>query len=1802
MSAQRPALWQQQRVRVGLVVVLLLAALAPALIRQASSQTQIPAYAPHAAATFVGDKELLVGVTLRKANEPTSRVAVQLRDAEGKVLAEQGNPPRDVSGGYAFKLAADKAQAAKATLRIQLDRQHFDLPLGQILLKNGHETSLVCGQEFFAGTTAPFHCNVHGVRSARETVSMSGTVSVRLKDQQGKFHDLYSGRTGEDGQLDTVLNIPALPGGQYTLEVATRSPLGSEKLERAVRVKSDAKILLVSDRPIYQPGHLIHLRALALRPIDLKPVADSDLLFEVEDPKGNKVFKRALKTSGYGVASVDFQLADEVNMGDYHVRAFLGDQRAEKTVTVKRYVLPKFKVNVTSDKTFYLPKETVKAELQSDYFFGKPVEHGKIEVTASTFDVQFRQFHVWKGETDAAGHAKFEIKLPDYFVGTSLQKGDALVKLDVKLTDSADHTESVTKSYTVSDQPIRISLIPEGGKLAPGMENRIFAAANYPDGSPAVCDVAVWIGKDTNAKPLGRAKTNEAGLAEFKVTAKAEQFRAGNWGQRPMEMLGGQQVGWGPAVLLDMTAAAKDQKGNTARALISLNSQPLGENILLRLNKAVYQVGDTLDVEVRTSAGLPTAYVDIVRGGQIMLSRWLEVKNGEAHQKLDVPQNLFGTLEIHAYQMLASGEIIRDSRVVYVQPLNNLKIEVKADKSVYHPGEEGRIRFLVTDGAGDPAAAALGLIVVDEAVYALQDLQPGLEKVYFTLQEELLRPTAQVLYRPQEGLDTLVRQPQLAVPQQQAAQVLLGAVQPRPPARWQVAPDVERRNQFEIQVQQTGWGLYQYVWMNEGALQRDANTGHWHFQKDVLQTGAKSGFIYPYAVQARRGLNSREGLPSLEEIQQSEKDFDADHLANAITKHRMERLAKALVDYTGTKPANLKNVRWHLPPSVLINAARKAGLGDEWLRDGWGQAFKLVERDNTKVNRTGHDQFDHHDLISAGPDRDFETADDISWVRNATRLSGGWWNARHDDQLAQMANPYMYGMRYRGLGGRMELEDLRRAGLAVYANTATRALMRNADAAMPPMAAPAGGGFGGGGNMPAPAAALAERLPTSEAAVVKSQGAPAAEAPITKIREYFPETMLWQPALITDDHGVADLAVSFADSVTTWRLSASASSKGGALGGVTVPLKVFQDFFVDIDLPVTLTQHDEVAFPVAVYNYLKTPQTVTLDLQNESWFTLLDKDGLTRKLDLEPNQVTSVKFRVRADRIGFQPLTVKARGSKLSDAVKRVVEVVPDGEKIEKVITDRLHGKIAQTIEIPATALPDASSLLVRIYPGVMAQVIEGTEGMLHMPNGCFEQTSSSAYPNIMVVDYIKKARLASPQLLMKSEQYLNAGYQRLLTFERPGGGFDWWGSGEPLVWLSAYALQEFNDMAKVYPIDRAIIDRTRAWLMKQRDKDGTWANIGATHTETIASIGNPKLVLTSYVTWSLLEGGQPREMLKPSVDYIRTNVKDAGDNAYMLALAANALAAYDVKDDSTLTVLQRLEKLRKDLPDWRACVYPTQGQSLSYAHGDSVNVETTALAVLAMVRTGQFTNSVNKSLTYLVKAKGNGTWGSTQATILALKALVAGMTGSAQKGTTPFTVLVNGKEAARGSVTEENADVLQAFDLKRFVQPGENQVKIEVQGETSLMYQIVGRHYEPWKKVVQPSEKQGFDVRVDYDRTRLSTSDVLRAKATLTYHGRLPANMVMIDLGIAPGFTVDTGDFAEMVAKKEVNRFSVTSRQVILYLSDLRPGETRTFEYALRARFPLRAKAPAAVAWEYYTPDNRAESRPVELTVVEKK
>jgi hypothetical protein len=152
------------------------------------------------------------------------------------------------------------------------------------------------------------------------------------------------------------------------------------------------------------------------------------------------------------------------------------------------------------------------------------------------------------------------------------------------------------------------------------------------------------------------------------------------------------------------------------------------------------------------------------------------------------------------------------------------------------------------------------------------------------------------------------------------------------------------------------------------------------------------------------------------------------------------------------------------------------------------------------------------------------------------------------------------------------------------------------------------------------------------------------------------------------------------------------------------------------------------------------------------------------------------------------------------------------------------------------------------------------------------------------------------------------------------------------------------------------------------------------------------------------------------------------------------------------------------------------------------------------------------------------------------------------------------------------------------------------------MMYQIVGRYYEPFS-AAPVAAKPALEIAVDYDKSELTTVDILNAKATLRYNGTRPTYMVIVDLAIPPGFAPDPADFERIVRKSErdqspVEKFTITARQVTLYLGDVRPGDVLTFAYTLKPRYPVKVQTPSTVAYEYYTPANRSATKPVALTV----
>lgn len=713
-------------------------------------------------------------------------------------------------------------------------------------------------------------------------------------------------------------------------------------------------------------------------------------------------------------------------------------------------------------------------------------------------------------------------------------------------------------------------------------------------------------------------------------------------------------------------------------------------------------------------------------------------------------------------------------------------------------------------------------------------------------------------------------------------------------------------------------------------------------------------------------------------------------------------------------------------------------------------------------------------------------------------------------------------------------------------------------------------------------------------------------SPAARVRSYFPEALYINPEIITDKDGRASIVIPMADSITTWRMAMIASTQHGALGTSTSSLKVFQDFFVDLDLPVTLTQGDRVSIPVAIYNYSGSFGDVNLHLDADTWFSLVDDVG-EKSVTVESSRVGGSQFTIEAKRIGKFKLTLSARmkgGADRADIVVREIEVIPNGREQNLVFNGRLENTVRHEVDFPASAIPEASKIFVRLYPGPLSQVIEGMDSLLRMPYGCFEQTSSSTYPNVLALDYMKRTKKLTPEVHAKAEGYIASGYQRLLTFEVPGGGFSWFGSAPANKILTAYGLMEFYDMSKVYDVDPKLIARTQRWLAGQQQADGSWKpdtsfiNEGATNR-----YNTDALRITAYVAWSLGNTGYQGTAVEQAKQFIEKHM-NAKMDTYTLAVVANFATDYKNGDQGkdrefTRQAIQLLLDARTEKDEQ---VWWSADETGIYATGESASVETTGLAVQALLKSGEASGTARKAMSYIASKKdAAGTWGTTQATIMALRALLLATEKGAADVRGTLLVVINGKPAEKLILTPENNDLLHQFVFRGIDSQKTSTVEIQFEGKGGLAYQVVGSYFLPWD---QKPAAEPLSIDVVYDRTQLAQDDIATASATVRNNLNKTANMVMVDLGIPPGFDLlseDLQDYQEKSASRKsghLSKFSLTATQAILYFDSFAPGDTVTVKFRLRAKYPIRARTFKSRVYEYYDPEVTSVARPVQLEV----
>lgn len=1630
-------------------------------------------------------------------------------------------------------------------------------------------------QSYLSGSSAAVRVVVTDAEN--NPIPGHATLRIDLKTPDQNRRTLFTGRFNQRGTTEAQVQFPAGLVGHGELHYLVDTPIGATEFTQSIRLEDKVAILLTTEKPICQPGQLMHMRALALDRASHEAVGDRSLTFEIEDSRGNKVFKKATRTDDFGIASAEFGLASEVNLGTYHLRVLLGESGSDSTNTaeialnVQKYVLPKFKVdlNLTKNnekKHGYRPGDRVSGTVQANYFFGKPLDSAEVSLKATGMDVTRFEAASVGGQTDRDGTYHFDFKIPSYLAGRPLHQGAARLLLEATVKDTAGHSETHGEPITVSESPFLITAIPEGGSLIPNLENQIFLLASYPDGSP----VKAALTARSRASAAQQVTTDENGIAV--ITVKAA------FGADSLEIEG------------------KSEQGDTVSITVPLELRAGEDQVLLRTEHAVYRIGEAIHLKVLSTRPRGTVYIDAVKEGQTILTRDIDLRDGAAELALAATPDMAGTLDFHAYLFGRNAQPVADHRLVFVEPPGQLKIETVSDAPVYKPGEGAHLRFHITDAKGQGVRAALGLEIVDEAVFALAEKQPGFAKVFFFLEQEAMKPRYEI---HSLGLPEIVDEPPKGSP---------GEPRDRAGRALFAATELVSENHFDTEVgRSVPQTKYVEYWNRyETQFQADAHKVAVEIRRAFAKDSNQTDLIQVFAKLTKSGapeFRDAWGTPlRLESI-----PWDPSKTQFLIRGAGPDKRFNTADDLTSLLYFRLsKIVASPAEPISDIQVILERGQGSFW-----GQA----EISGTVLDPSG-----------AAVARATISANNSSTGHgfSVTADEGGKFRLtalRKGDYHITVSCPG-----FRQAHQVVKLESGDRAALVVRLTIGlvSEAVEVTADSVII-AASEAPGNFGVIGGVLGEAVGVAANQPL----MLMAPGPPPARAatkamaklplfdkenstqleeragqepgPDVHVRSYFPEALYINPEIITDRNGNATVSIPLADNITTWRMAMLASTPHGGLGTATSSLKVFQDFFVDLDLPVTLTQGDQVSIPVAIYNYSEAKGDVRLQLKGENWFALVDDTG-EKSLAVNAGHVSSSQFTLEAKRIGKFKLTLSARmkgAAERADIVVREIEVVPNGHQENLVFNGQLESTASHALTFPANSIPEASKIFVRIYPGPLSQIIEGMDAILRMPGGCFEQTSSSTYPNVLALDYMKRTKKLTPEVHAKAEGYIANGYQRLLTFEVAGGGFSWFGQAPANKILTAYGLMEFSDMAKVHDVDPRLIERTQQWLVSQQLADGSWAPDKNFINEGATNRYNSDVVrITAYIAWSLENTGYQGTAVQKANAFIASHLRAKFD-PYTLAVLANLAVDYGKDREFTRQAIEMLLDARTERDQQ---LWWSSEETGVYSTGISASVETTGLATQALLKWGQAPGAARKSLAFLTSKKdASGTWGSTQATIMALRALLLASEKNHADVNGTVEIALNGKTITQLQLGSQNSDLFHQFVYQQVDPKEANRVEIRFHGKGNLGYQVVGQYFLSWD---EKAAEEPLSISVDYDRTRLAEDDLVTATATIRNHLNKSANMVMVDLGIPPGFELLREDFGEYQEKSagqksgRLEKFSQTATEAILYFDSLAPGEKVVLPYRLRAKYPLRARTFSSRVYEYYNPDLGSVARPIQLQI----
>ena len=172
------------------------------------------------------------------------------------------------------------------------------------------------------------------------------------------------------------------------------------------------------ERRLYRPGQTVYFKGMVRTNDDAQfsiPPTDRPVSVTIYDAQYRQIYTDSLTLNEWGTFNGSLVLAEEASLGSYQIEASFGQSgnyyvpSFYGSFNVAEYRKPEFLVEAETDKTDYLPGDSIELTLKADFFAGGPVKNGAVRWTllsdASYFDYQGGGYYDFTNEDNSRADA-----------------------------------------------------------------------------------------------------------------------------------------------------------------------------------------------------------------------------------------------------------------------------------------------------------------------------------------------------------------------------------------------------------------------------------------------------------------------------------------------------------------------------------------------------------------------------------------------------------------------------------------------------------------------------------------------------------------------------------------------------------------------------------------------------------------------------------------------------------------------------------------------------------------------------------------------------------------------------------------------------------------------------------------------------------------------------------------------------------------------------------------------------------------------------------------------------------------------------------------------------------------------------------------------------------------------------------------------------------------------------------------------------------------------------------------------------